>query len=714
MLFDGKHICVTKTDDNIALLKIDLADSSVNKFNETTLLELAKAIEAVKQSDVIGLILSSGKESFVVGADITEFLGVFERSEDDIMAATAKVNDIFNAIEDLPIPTLTAINGLALGGGCEVALTTDYRVMADTAKIGLPEVKLGIYPGWGGTVRLPRMVGADNAIEWICSGSEKRADAALADGVVDAVVSIDKLLPVSIAMIKRAHAGELNYRARKALKQAKLMLSPMESMMVFETAKGFVKTKAGPHYPSPVEAIKSMQKSATMTREKALLVEASGFAKMAKTSVAQNLIGIFLNDQVLKKKSKSLTKNTAPITQAAVIGAGIMGGGIAYQSASKGVPIIMKDVAQIGLDNGLAEASKLLNKLHERGRMTTEKMATVLNNIVPTLDDASLKAAQVIVEAVVENPKVKQAVLASIEAVTGDNTVLTSNTSTISIDELASALKRPEKFCGMHFFNPVHMMPLVEVIKGAKTSDETIATVVAYAQQIGKSPVVVNDCPGFFVNRVLFPYFGGFSKLIHDGVDFQKIDKVMERFGFPMGPAYLLDVVGIDTAVHANNVMAKGFPDRMQADHPMTMQALFESGRLGQKSNKGFYIYAPDKKGKPTKAYDPHVESLIIKAGATVELSDEDIIARMMIPLCLETLRTLEENIIASPAEADMALVYGIGFPPFRGGVFKYIDEIGTQAFLTLVEKFAALGPLYQPTAGLVEKAKTNQPYYSF
>ena len=398
---------------------------------------------------------------------------------------------------------------------------------------------------------------------------------------------------------------------------------------------------------------------------------------------------------------------------AAVLGAGIMGGGIAYQSAVKGTPILMKDIREEGIQLGLDEASKLLGKRVAKGRMKPEQMAKALNAIRPTMSYGDFKEVDLVVEAVVENPKVKHAVLAEVESQVTEDTIITSNTSTISITYLAEALKRPENFCGMHFFNPVHMMPLVEVIRGEKTSDRAIATTVAYAKAMGKTPIVVNDCPGFLVNRVLFPYFGGFAALVRDGADFQKIDKVMEKFGWPMGPAYLLDVVGMDTAKHANEVMAEGFPERMKADFKSAIDVMFENNRYGQKNDKGFYKYEEDKKGKPKKVVDEETYKLIEPVvNGSKDFDEEDIIARMMIPLCMETVRCLEDNIVEDPADADMGLIYGIGFPPFRGGALRYIDDMGVDKFVELADKYADLGPLYAPTEKLREMAKTGKKFF--
>ena len=714
MIYAGNAIQVEMYDHQLAKLTFDLKDQSVNKLNAATLVELQQAINAlVGASGVKGLMLVSAKPSFIVGADITEFLHFFGTEEQVLIDANMHVNSIFSAIEDLPMPTVSLINGLALGGGFEVCLSTDYRIMTPEAKVGLPEVKLGIFPGWGGTVRLPRLIGLDNAIEWICGANEKKSAQALKDGAVDAVVANDQLLEAGVHLLSQCIAGDLDYQTKRATKIAKLSLGPMEQMMAFETSKGFVAGKAGPHYPSPVTAIKTMQKHASMARDKALLVEAKGFAKIAQTAVAANLVGIFLADQYLKRTVKTLAPKASKVEQAAVLGAGIMGGGIAYQSASKGIPIIMKDIAEAAIQLGLDEATGILEKLISRGRMQPAQMAKVLNNIRATLNYADIANVDLVVEAVVENPKIKGLVLAEVENQVKDSAVITSNTSTISIDLLAKSLKDASRFCGMHFFNPVHKMPLVEVIRGSQTSDETIATTVGYANAMGKKPIVVNDCPGFFVNRVLFPYFGGFGILLEQGIDFRRVDKLMERFGWPMGPAYLLDVVGIDTAHHAQAVMAEGFPERMAGQGEAAVDLMFKEQRFGQKNSLGFYAYEKDKKGRLQKQVDASmVEKLAGLCANPVELSDEKIIDHLMVPLCLEVARCIEENIVATPAEADLALVYGIGFPPFLGGALKYMDTIGLQAFCEKADALAAVSPLYAVPTQMRAMAALGETFY--
>jgi len=716
MIYSDKAVSVSLLDDGIAELKFDLQGESVNKFNRDTVEDLAAAVEALKgNSDVKGVIVTSAKKVFIVGADITEFTDMFKLPEDEIAGWCIKSNQVFNAFEDLDVPKVCAINGIALGGGLEMALSCDFRIMSSTAQIGLPEVKLGLFPGFGGTVRMPRLIGVDNAVEWIAAGGQHRADKALKDGVVDAVVEPELLHDAAIDLVKQCLAGKIDFRAKRQEKLEPLTLPPMENMMAFQTSAAVVAQQAGKNYPAPKAAVSVMQQHAGMNRDQALEAEAKGFAKVAKTPQATALVGLFLADQAVKKANGAhIKQGAAEINQAAVLGAGIMGGGIAFQSALKGTAIIMKDIAESALELGMKEATKLLAKRVDRKKMDPATMGKTLAMIRPTLNYGDFGNVDVVVEAVVENEKIKQSVLAETEQQLKDGAVLASNTSTISITRLATALKKPENFAGMHFFNPVHMMPLVEIIRGEKTSDATVATLVSYATKMGKNPIVVNDCPGFLVNRVLFPYFGGFGMLMRDGADFQAVDKVMEKFGWPMGPAYLMDVVGIDTGVHAAAVMADGFPDRMKHDFKDVSEVMYENKRYGQKTGAGFYKYEEDKKGKPKKVVDEEAWNLIKPHVAErKEFDAEEIIARMMIPLCTETVRCLEDKIVGSAAEADMAMIYGIGFPPFRGGPLRHIDSIGVKEFVSLCDQYAHLGKLYEAPQMLKDMAAEGRSFFA-
>ncbi len=695
-LFQGNSVLCFR-DKDIANIQFNNPSSSVNKFDAATLEDLRACVNAVhKEKGLHGLVFTTAKDAFIVGADITEFLSFFKRG--NVEPWLEKTHQLFNDIEDLPFPTVAAIHGFCLGGGMELALSTSYRIASSQAKVGLPETKLGIIPGWGGCIRLPRLIGTDNAIEWIAGGNTWDVKDALRVGAIDAVVDPAQLKDAAYKLVEDAYSGKLSWEKRRTLKTSPLKFrSPIEKQMAIETSKAFVGALAGKHYPAPMEAIQVIDSTAEMSRDQALAVERKHFAGLTKTRTAESLISIFLADQYNKKHVKTFTQKGKPVKHAAVLGAGIMGGGIAYQSASKGVPILMKDVQPAALEKGMGEAATLLSKQVERKKMDVATMSRVLSAITPTMSYGDFQNVDLVIEAVVENENIKRKVIGELSSQVKRGTVIASNTSTLSIEKLSSAASEPENFCGMHFFNPVPKMPLVEVIRAPKTSEQTIGTVVQYALQMGKVPVVVNDCPGFLVNRVLFPYFWGFFILVGEGVHPYEIDKVMESFGWPMGPAYLLDVIGNDTAFHAQKIMKEGFPDRMPLDNASILERMNQEKRLGQKSQLGFYRYSIDKKGRLQKTPDATLDAFL--SSFTKEkksLSKEDIIDRLMIPLVNESLLCLKEGIVSSPQELDLALINGIGFPPFLGGAMKYLDSYGLEAFSKRAGQFRSLGKAYE------------------
>ena len=715
MIYQGKSIQVSRLDGDIVKFHFNNENESVNKFDQATNAEFREAVIALENDSTIkGAIVASGKKVFIAGADITEFLSYFKRPQDELETWLLDINDTFNRFEDLPFPKVCAINGAALGGGCEMTLVCEYRIMGQSGQVGFPETKLGIFPGFGGSVRAPRIIGVDNALELIATGNSLRPADALKVGLADAVVADDILEQSAIDLVRKCISGEIDWQAKRAEKLEPVKLNATEQAMAFNSAKGVIFAKANPkHYPSIALALDAVERHANLGRDEAIKIEATNFAKSAKTPQAEALVGVFLNDQLVKKRAKDQSKSAHDINEMAVLGAGIMGGGIAYQSAVKGLPIIMKDIKAEQLDLGMNEASKLLSKEVERGKISTAKMGETLSKIRPTLNYGDFGTPDIVIEAVVENEKIKKAVLAETESLIKDTAILASNTSTISITELAKSLKRPENFVGMHFFNPVHRMPLVEIIRGERTSDEAVATTVALAQKMGKTPIVVNDCAGFLVNRVLFPYFGAFDLLIKHGADFVKIDKVMEKFGWPMGPAYLLDVVGIDTGVHASSVMAEAFPERMNPDYKTATTVMFENNRLGQKNGAGFYKYELDKKGKPKKSVDTTTYELLKAVqDDSSDFDEQEIIDRLMVAFCTETVRCLEDNIVASAGEADMAMLMGLGFPPFRGGPCRYIDQVGVKEFVALCDKYAHLGKAYEAPQMLRDMAERGESFY--
>lgn len=714
MLFEGRTIMVEMQDGGIAELRFDRGAEPINKLDALAFDELRRVLDAIKATSAIkGVLITSAKEAFIVGADIFEFTAIFKRPEKEIAAFVAANSTLITALADLPVPTVAAINGLALGGGLEVALAADYRVMSSAAKIGVPEIHLGLFPGYGGTVRLPRLTGLAEAAEWIITGAQQDAVKAMLAGAADAVAEPESLLLAARALLQTAISGKDDWRARRRSMQSNLGLAAGEAASQLAAAKAQA-AKPLPHLPAAHVAVDLLEKASGLARDAALALEAETFGKVAKTQAAASLVAIFVNEQSVKKAARRHAKDAPKIASAAVAGAGTMGGGIAYQSALSGVPIVMKDISQAALDLGLSEARKLLGKSVETGRLTQSKADAILGRITPGLTYDGFANADFVVEAVAEELGVKQKVLREIEEVTKPNTILATNTSSLPIAALAEGLRHPENFVGMHFFNPVPRMPLVEVVRGPKTSAKAIAAATGYAAAMGKTPIVVKDCPGFVVSRVLTPYFIAFLQLIHKGADFRAIDKAMEDFGWPMGPAYLIDVIGMDIAAHVVDIVSPGYAPRMDVPFETAIQILRRAGRLGQKSVRGFYQYVTDAKGRPRKEFDEETARLLAagQCKPAITMSAEEITARMMLPLILEAARCVEEGIAASPGEADMCLILGLGLPRYLGGALKYADYLGLSNVVSRADNWAPICPVYRPSERLRAMAAAGEAFY--
>ncbi|MGB1333644.1 MAG: fatty acid oxidation complex subunit alpha FadB [Porticoccaceae bacterium] len=716
-MYTGEKLSLTKIDNDFLELNFNSTEGSVNKLDKQTLDELHQALTIAQQQKVAGLILTSSKKAFIVGADITQFKQMFDASEDQFLASAKHINGMMSCIEDMPFPTVVAINGFALGGGLEVCLACDARIISTQARIGLPETGLGILPGWGGTVRLPRLSDFATALKWITSARQYSAQKAQKSGIVDKVVEPENLRAEALSHLASMASGDIDYCLTRKRKLSPVDQEQSEISAIANMAKAMVMEKTAGHYPAPIKAIELITQSASLSRDQAIEKEASVFYELSQSPEARALIGLFVGDQFVARKAKSyanaLSKSLPQISQAAVVGAGIMGGGIAYQSVTKGCAVVMKDIAQPALDLGISEAEKLLNKAVSKGKLDQAKASNILAMIRPTLEDTDLQNSEFVVEAVVEHLPVKNAVLSALDKQLTDDAIIVSNTSSISINQLAQSLQNPQRFCGMHFFNPVHVMPLVEVIRGKHTSDKTIAAVCNHALRLGKKPIVVNDCPGFLVNRVLFAQCFAMELLLRDGVSFQQIDQVMEQWGMPMGPAYLMDVVGLDTIVHCYSVMSEGIPDRFVNDDTTPTELLLNNGRLGQKNGNGYYSYSAGKGGRPEKTLNTESINLLESmSGKSEEIDPQTIIDRLLLPLAIEMNHCLDEGIVDSAIEADMALIWGVGFPPFRGGICRWMDEQGLDVICQKADSFKHIGELYKPTQSMQDMASAGKKYY--
>ncbi|QBR70812.1 fatty acid oxidation complex subunit alpha FadB [Beijerinckiaceae bacterium] len=714
MLFEGQALKLHALEHGIVELRFERSEEAVNKLDILTFDELRRALETIAATPTVkGVLITSAKDTFIVGADIFEFTRIFKLPAQEVIAFVSGNSGIITDLADLPVPSVAVINGLALGGGLELALAADYRVMSSAAKIGVPEIHLGLFPGYGGTVRLPRLIGLAASAEWIVSGAQQSPEVALKEGAVDRVVAPEDLRTAALTMLEESMAAPADWQARRQRLRQGLNIPQGEASRLLAAAKASA-AKALPHFPAAQLAVDLLENAAPLDRDAALVAEAETFVKAAKTQAAESLVAIFINEQALKKTIRRFAKDATPIRQAAVAGAGIMGGGIAYQSASRGVPIIMKDISAQALDLGMSEARKLVGKAVEIGKLSQQKADAILSSITPSLTYDGFDKADIVVEAIVENLAVKQKVLGEIEAVCGPHAILASNTSSLRIGALSEGLRRPENFLGMHFFNPVPKMPLVEVVRGPKTSTQAIAAVIGYATAMGKTPILVEDCPGFVVNRTLTPYLIAFLRLVHEGVDFTQIDKAMEAFGWPMGPAYLIDVIGMDISQHVVEIVSAGFAPRMELSFESSIAILLRAGRLGQKNSHGFYKYEKDSKGRPHKEADPETDRLLIsgRPNGKSNLSEAEIVSRMMLPLILEAARCVEDGIVGSPGEVDMSLILGLGLPRYLGGALKYADYLGLKTIVESAETWAGLSPIYRPSERLRTMANSGETFY--
>ncbi|MGQ0619329.1 MAG: fatty acid oxidation complex subunit alpha FadB [Panacagrimonas sp.] len=709
-LYTGQCLRLLHLDDGLVELQFDRQNEALNKLDGALIAELRQAVDLLASVHSLrGLLVSSAKDAFLAGADIAVLWSMFDRSAPQLVAFCEEMDRALTRLDDLPVPVVCAINGFALGGGLEVALCSDYRVMAANAQIGFPEVGLGILPAAGGSVRTPRLTNCTTALDWLCNGRSRKAEAALSAGMIDEISEPTMLRESALNALGRLASGELDWKARREQRRGPCTLDASALAAAREQAG-----RASRHYPAALAVADLIERSAPLRRDAAFALEAQTFATLMSSPTAKAMVAIFLSNQQLKKLSKARGTGGRKIGHAAVLGAGIMGGGVAYTTAVRGMPVLLKDIAQAQLDLGMNEARKLLARQVETGKLKTEQAARILGSIEPILAFERFERADIVVEAVVENLKLKQDVLAQVQARVKPGTVLASNTSSLSIAEIAAPLARPEDVVGMHFFNPVHVMPLVEVIRGPKSSEAAVATTVAYALAMGKTPLVVKDCPGFLINRILGAYFSAFQLLIRDGADYQQIDRVMESYGWPMGPAYLLDVAGIDTLDKAMRILGLAYPAVMSADYSTIIQRLAGEKRYGQKTGAGFYRYEADAKGRPRRSGDPSVASLIasVQTDGAKPFADEDILDRMMLAMMLEAARCLDDHVVGTAVEIDTGMRLGTGFPAHHVGPLWAAQTLGLDEVMRRCEKHKALGGAYVAPAGLRGREQAGQCYY--
>ncbi len=669
--------------------------------------ELRDELRAIGSVEGVRGLLLTGS---IAAADAVEYSALLRKPQDEIEAAARDLSESLRALEQLPFPVVAAIGGSAIDGGLEVALAADFRVMSATAQTGLTQVRWGLLPHLGGTARLPRMIDPGTALDWISGGKLFSAGAARSAGVVDDVVDPATVRKHALEWLARAASSAVDWRARRRVKQAPLAASAAEIETLCRSKAAAAARTSPRHQPAAVRAIECVRQSSQLNLAEALRLEQREFAALAKTQAAGSLVQAALNEVSLKTRSKQRAAHASKVQQSAVVGAGIMGGGIAYASALAGIPMLMKDIAQRQLERGIEEVDQLLARQVSSGRLTLDASQSARARITPQLDYIGFGQVDLVIEAVVEKLSVKHAVLAEVEQSVSADAIIATNTSSLRVDDLATALARPEQFVGLHFFNPVPLMPLVEVIQGSRTSEATLAAAVGYALALGKTPIVVKDCPGFLVNRLLTAYLLGFAELIFDGADFVKVDQAMEAFGWPMGPAHLADVIGLDTMSHIIDIICAGYPQRMTATPLEPTKVLAGHRRYGQKSGLGFYRYETDANGKRRKVAQPDTHELLApsQAHGARDFTSAQIVERMMLPMVLEAAVALEEGVVESAAALDVAMSLGLGFPRYAGGPLQYADWLGFDQVVAMSDRHAAARAAVpsQPAAATHGRAK--------
>lgn len=691
-------------DDHICVLTFDRPDSGANIFDATTLDELNEHLDDVENDTSIrGLIITSAKKSiFVAGADLKTLLQAAKTGE--MRGFIERGQQVFNRLADLKIPTVAAIHGASAGGGYEVALACDYRVASDdpATRIGLPETSLGLLPAWGGCTRLPRLIGAEKAIEVILKGKLYSAQEALNVGLVDEIAPRDQLLDRAR---KKLRGGERKMEGRAPASPASQELSPPK--------------QSG--NPALERAYEIINKTLTLSPEESLRMELDGIVDLGKTESTQNLIRNFF----LAEKYKKGTSRTPPekIVHAAVIGAGVMGSGIAQWLSSRGVTVILRDVAREQIDRGLANIEKVYADAVKRGLMTEEKARQGRARICGSTAPMELRDVQFVIEAASEKMEIKKEVFRELAMEAGPKSIIATNTSALPVSELADVTVSPERVIGLHFFNPVSRMKLVEVVIAKQTAAETRDRSVAFVRQIGKVPVIVRDSPGFLVNRVLFPYLLDAAELFESGVDAKRIDRALVEWGMPMGPLRLIDEIGVDITIDIGSTLEKAYGQR---DHdPTILFWLRDQEMLGRKTGAGFYKYegktqtpndslvkwrrglhgelegAEGPKIPPDKHRDPRAR-----------FNDERLVHRLVFLMVNEAARCVEEKVIDSPADADYGMILGTGFAPFRGGPLRFGEHVGLKRIVDDLERLARNEKKFTPCEILRKHARDGTKFY--
>ncbi|ELI0637399.1 fatty acid oxidation complex subunit alpha FadJ [Vibrio harveyi] len=691
-------------EQNIAWLAIDVPNEKMNTLQAAFADEMKEIFAQLKDtSGVKGVIIHSLKpDNFVAGADVRMLEACTTASEAEALAKQGQ--ELFQQLSDLPYPVVAAIHGPCLGGGLELALACDYRVCTDSDKtrLGLPEVQLGLLPGSGGTQRLPRLIGLLPSLDLILTGKQLRAKKAKKLGVVDACVPDTILLDVAKQLIEK---GKNKGNKKQSTKEKLMSGSGLGRKFVFEQAAKKTNEKTRGNYPATVAILEVIQHGLEKGFAQGQELEAKRFGELVMSSESKALRSIFFATTEMKKENGAEAEPAA-VNRVGVLGGGLMGAGISHVSVAKAkVPVRIKDVSNDGVLNALNYNYKLFEKQRKRRIISKAGLQSKMLQLSGGVDFTSFNHIDVVIEAVFEDLDLKQTMVADIEANAKPETIFATNTSSLPIHKIAEKAERPENIVGLHYFSPVEKMPLVEVIPHETTSEETISTVVALAKKQGKTPIVVKDKAGFYVNRILAPYMNEAAHILLANEPIEQLDGALLDFGFPVGPITLLDEVGVDIGAKIMPILVNELGERFKG--PDVFDTLLNDGRKGRKSGKGFYTYKGKKKEVDKSVYK------LLNLTPESKLSDNDIALRCVLPMLNEAVRCLDDGIIRSPRDGDIGAIFGIGFPPFLGGPFRYMDQFGLKELVEKMNEFASkYGDRYAPCDGLLTRAGEGRNFY--
>lgn len=699
---------LTKEEGGVAVLTMDVPGEAMNTLKAEFGDQISEILDQIeKDKDIKGVVVASGKKgSFVAGADVNMLAACKTAAEAQKLSSDGHV--IFNRMEKMNVHFVAAIDGPCLGGGLELALTCHSRVCTDSSKtvLGVPEVQLGLLPGGGGTQRLPALVGIQQAMKMMLTGAPLRVKQAKKCGLVDDVVPGSILLETAKTLAAKPKPRRQPPKLDAVSKV--LERTTFGRQFMFKQARKQTLSKTRGNYPSPEMIIDILEASGGKACKRGYELEAEYFGKLVMSPESEQLRNIFFATTEMKKENGVEGVEPAEVKKVGVLGGGLMGGGIAFVTATKGgLPARIKDVRPEGIANAMKYSYDILNKKVKKRFMRNSEMQKQMSLLTGTLDYSGYQDVDIVVEAVFEDLDLKQKMVADIEANCQDSTIFASNTSSLPIHQIAAKAKRPEQVIGLHYFSPVDKMPLAEIIVHDKTSDETISTTVDFARKQGKTPIVVKDGAGFYVNRILAPYMNEAANILLSGEPVEHIDKSLLNFGFPVGPMKLLDEVGIDVGSKISPILVAELGERFKA--PDAFDKLLADDRKGKKNKRGIYQYSGK---KPGKEVDESVYKLL-NINVRKTLSEEQIAERCVLLMLNEAALCLDEGLIRNPRDGDIGTIFGIGFPPFLGGPFRYMDSLGISHIVARLEHYQGqFGDRFAPAEVLKKMAADNKTFY--